>query len=166
MKTRISLLIAIFSFFAISASSYAQKPNFSGKFNFNESKSNVGDGPMRAAYQITVTQDAATLSAERKSKGRDGEDRVQTSKYTLDGKECENQGFRNSVSKSILTWSADQKSLIINTTTVMDMNGEKMEMKSVETWSISADGATLTINVTRDTPNGEMKQVLIYDKAK
>jgi hypothetical protein len=72
----------------------------------------------------------------------------------------------NSVSKSIVSWSADQKTLTINTTTVMDRDGEKMEMKSAEAWSLSADGSTLSLEVNRSSPNGDVKQTLVYDKAK
>jgi hypothetical protein len=162
----ISILIAMLSFLMISVNSFAQKPNFSGTFNLNESKSNIGQGPMRPAFELIVTQDDNSLAIQRKSKGRDGEDRVQNLKYTLDGKECENQGFMNSVSKSVVNWSADQKTLTINTTTVMDRNGEKIEMKSTEIWSLSTDGSTMTLDVNRSTPNGEIKQTLVYDKAK
>jgi len=162
----ISMFILMLSFLMISGKSFAQKPNFSGTFKLNESKSNTGQGPMRPAFELVVTQDVNSLAIQRKSKGRDGEDRVQNLKYTLDGKECENQGFMNSVSKSIVSWSADQKTLTINTTTVMDRDGEKMEMKSTEAWSLSADGSTLSLEVNRTSPNGDVKQTLVYDKAK
>jgi hypothetical protein len=160
------LFIAICLGLTVSMNSFAQKANFAGTFNLNESKSNLGDGPMRPAFQMTVTQDDNTLTTERKSKGRDGEDRVQTAKYTLDGKVSENAGFMNSVSKSTVTWAADQKSLTINTTTTFNRDGETMEMKSTEVWTLSTDGATLNIESTRQSQMGEMKLSLVYDKAK
>ena len=45
-----------------------------------------------------------------------------------------------------------------------ERDGEKTEMKSSESWKISADGKTLTIESTTTTPNGEMKQTRVYDK--
>ena len=164
---KISLvLLAIILGLSVSVNSFAQKANFAGTFKLNEGKSNLGDGPMRPAYEMAVTQDDNSLSTDRKSQGRDGEERVQTSKYTLDGKESENPGFMNSVSKSTANWSADQKSLTINTTTSFNRDGETMEMKSTEIWTISADGSTLNIDSTRQSPMGEMKLTLVYDKAK
>lgn len=160
------MLIAICLGLTVSMNSFGQKANFAGTFNLNESKSNLGDGPMRPAFQMIVAQDDNTLTTERKSKGRDDEDRVQTSKYTLDGKESENAGFMNSVSKSTVAWSADQKSLTINTTTVFNRDGESMEMKSTEIWTLSADGSTLNVESTRQSPMGESKLSLVYDKAK
>lgn len=160
------MLFTIIVGLSFSMNSIAQKSNFSGTFKLNESKSTLGDGPMRPAFQMIVNQDDSTLTTERKSIGRNGEERVQTYKYTLDGKICENKGFMNNVSKSKVTWSANQKSLTINTTIVFNRDGESMEMKSNEIWTISADGSTLNIESTRNSPMGEMKLTLVYDKTK
>jgi hypothetical protein len=159
-------LIAICLGLTVSMSSFAQKTNFSGTYNLNESMSNLGDGPMRPAFQMVVIQDDNSLTAERKSQGRDGQERVQTTKYTLDNKVSENTGFMNSVSKSTIAWSADQKTLTINTTTVFDRNGETMEMKSTEVWTLSSDGSKLNVESTRQSQMGEAKTTLVYDKAK
>lgn len=160
------ILIAVCLLLTVPLNSFGQKQNFAGTFNLNESKSILGDGPMRPAFHMVVTQDDNTLTTERKSKGRDGEDRVQTFKYTLDDKVSENSGFMNSVSKSTVTWAADQKSLTINTTTVFDRNGETMEIKSTEVWTLSADGSILNIESNRQSQMGETKLTLVYDKAK
>jgi hypothetical protein len=160
------ILIAICLGLTVSMNSFGQKANFAGTYNLNESKSNLGDGPMRAAFGMTVTQEENALTTDRKSKGRDGEDRVQTTKYALDGSVTESTGMMNSVSKSTAAWSADQKSLTIKTNTTINRDGETMEMKSTEVWTLSADGATLTIDSNRETPMGEMKVTLVYDKAK
>jgi hypothetical protein len=41
-----------------------------------------------------------------------------------------------------------------------------MEMKSTEIWTLSADGSTLNVESTRQSPMGESKLSLVYDKAK
>jgi hypothetical protein len=46
-----------------------------------------------------------------------------------------------------------------------ERDGEKMEMKMTEAWSISEDGKTLTIQSTVTSSQGEMKQTRVYDKA-
>jgi Tol biopolymer transport system component len=83
-------------------------------------------------------------------------------KYTLDGKESINTSPRGD-SKSIAKWSADGKSLSIETTRTMDMNGESRTMKSSEVWTLN-DPKTLSVNSTRDGMNGEVKSNMIYEK--
>jgi hypothetical protein len=86
-----------------------------------------------------------------------------TMKYTLDGKESVNTSQRGD-SKSVATWSADNKSLSIATSRTFEMNGEKMTMNSTEVWS-RTDAATLTVNSTRQGRDGEeVKVTLVYDK--
>lgn len=175
MKTKInfknngkSLLAIVFvSIFMItSANVFAQNPNFSGTWTFNESKSSTADmGFRRPATKITVTQDDLVLNAERLSKGRDGEDRIRKEKITLDGKECENVMFQDRVRKSVATWSADGKLLTIKSTMTMDFNGDSREFKSSEVWKISDDKKVLTIESTSDGRDGEVKSTMVYDIA-
>ena len=161
MKTLIAVVITVL--FCSVAS--AQSPvNFSGNWAFNESKSKLGDGPMRMApITLAVTQEGNNLSTERTMTGREGNEIKMNGKYTLDGKECENSGFMNMKMKSTVNWSADKKSITIASTTVFNMNGESMEMKSTEIWKLEGD-KTLKIESTNTTPNGEMNRTLVYDK--
>ncbi len=164
-KTSLALM-ALFLGLTVSMTGYAQKANFAGNFKLNEGKSTMGEGRMRPAFQLTVTQDINTLSVDRKIVGFNGEERIQSEKFSLDGKVSENTGFMNRVSKSTANWSADQETLTINTTSVFTRDGQSTEITSTEVWSISADGAVLTIELTRETPMGETKLKLVYDKAK
>jgi Tol biopolymer transport system component len=83
-------------------------------------------------------------------------------KYTLDGKESINTSPRGD-SKSVAKWSADGKSLTIETSRTMDMNGESITMKSTEVWTLT-DAKTLTVVYTRQGPNGEVKATMVYNK--
>jgi Tol biopolymer transport system component len=83
-------------------------------------------------------------------------------KYTLDGKESINTSPRGD-SKSVAKWSADGKSLTIETSRTMDMNGESRTMKSTEVWTLT-DAKTLTVASTRQGQNGEVKTTMVYDK--
>ncbi|MFN8257631.1 MAG: hypothetical protein U0W24_18185 [Bacteroidales bacterium] len=162
---RISLLALLGLSFKTTVAT-AQSPDFSGTWTYNESKSVIPEGRFRgAALKLVLTQDANNLAVERTSKGRDGAERKSNEKYTLDGKECENQGFQNNVRKSTVNWSSDQKKLNISSVMTFNREGETMQMKSTETWSLSEDLLTLTIEVISSTPNGDMKQTLIYDRA-
>jgi hypothetical protein len=43
------------------------------------------------------------------------------------------------------------------------MNGDNMEMKSTEIWTLDGD-KTLKIETSNTMPDGEMKTSLVYDK--
>jgi hypothetical protein len=133
-------------------------------FNLNESKSKLGDGPFKiAASDLAVKQVGNNLSIDRIGQGPEGQEMKTSAKYTLDGKECENSGIMDMKTKSTVIWSADKKSVTIASLTIFNMNGDNMEMKSSEIWKLEGD-KTLKIDATNDTPDGEMKTSLVYDK--
>ena len=45
----------------------------------------------------------------------------------------------------------------------MYMNGESRTMKSTEIWMLT-DAKTLTVNSTRQSPNGDVKSNMVYEK--
>ncbi len=153
--------------FMSSAVTMAQKANFAGSWKLNEVKSPTPEGGFRmGATKLTATQDDQKLTIESTYKGQDGEDMVSKAVYTLDGKSCENLFFQSMKRKSIATWSADGKVLTINSVTLIDRDGESMEMKSSEVIKLSDDGAELHMDSSISTPNGDMKSILVYEKAK
>jgi hypothetical protein len=161
------LSFAVVVAFLMPAMTNAQtgKPNFAGTWAFNESKSDMGQsqgGGPRMGGNFTVKQEANLLTVERTRTGQDGTTTTTTEKYTLDGKESVNTNQRGE-SKSIVTWSADGKSLTIATTRTINMNGETREMKSTAVWSLT-DANTLSVNTTSTTPNGERVTKMVYDK--
>ena len=166
MKTKIKFIaLCIMGVFLLSSANVlAQKANFTGTWTLNEGKSNLGDSPFRGSLKITATQDVNALNLVRMSKGRDDEDRTTNEKYALDGSESQNTIFQNFVRKSKSAWSADGKTLTINSVMNFERDGEKSEFKSSEAWSLSGDGKSLTIESNMNTPNGDIKQTKIYDK--
>jgi hypothetical protein len=141
------------------------KTNFAGNWVLNAEKSTQpqgGGGGRMGGGNFIATQDANLLAVERTRTGQDGQVTTITSKYTLDGKESINTSPRGD-SKSVATWSADGKTLNIATSRTIDMNGETRVMKSTEAWTLS-DAKTLTIVLTRQGPDGEVKSTMIYDK--
>ena len=144
------------------------KTDFSGNWNLNAEKSiqpqgDQGGGGMRmGGGNFVAKQEANLLTIERTRTGQDGQSTTTTMKYTLDGKESINTSPRGD-SKSVAKWSSDGKSLTIETSRTMDMNGESVTMKSTETWTLT-DAKTLTVASTRQGPNGEVKTTMVYDK--
>jgi hypothetical protein len=162
-KSRSNILATIaFSllFLSFATCLSAQRTNFSGTWAFNEAKSTPSEGGFRmGASLMVVTQDANNLSNESTRKNQDGEDVKSTLKFTLDGKECVNPAFGNSTRKSVLTWSADGKTLNFAHT----MNFQDNEMKSTESWKLN-DDKTLSITTVMNFQGEERKTTNIYDK--
>jgi hypothetical protein len=149
----------------VSALAQNDKPDFTGAWAFNESKSTAVEGGFRmAAVLMTITQDATTLTVERTSKGPNGDEFKSTSKFTLDGKECSNTFFGNNTRKSIVTWSTDGKVLNFAHTMNFERDGQSNEFKSTEAWTLNAADKTLSIATAFNGPQGEVKFTNVYDK--
>jgi dipeptidyl aminopeptidase/acylaminoacyl peptidase len=145
------------------------KTNFAGDWTMNAEKSTQpqagqgGGGGMRmGGGNFVATQEANLLTVVRTRTGQDGQPSTTTMKYTLDGKESINTSPRGD-SKSVAKWSDDGKTLTIETSRTMDMNGESRTMKSTEVWALT-DAKTLTVTSTRQGPNGDVKSNMVYDK--
>jgi hypothetical protein len=158
------ILVGLFILFFVQVSAQNGTLNFSGNWTLNESKSKFGDSQFRMAASIlTVKQEGNNISIDRTLNSPDGQEMKMTGKYTLDGKECENAGFMESKTKSTVKWSADNKSITIASSTLFNMNGDNMEMKATETWTLDGD-RILKIETSNTMPDGEIKTSLVYDK--
>ena len=161
LKFLATMLVVIL--FLANSSTFAQagKTNFSGTWAFNESKSTPSEGGFRmGASLMVITQDGNNLSNESTRKNQNGEDVKSTYKFTLDGKESVNTVFGNNTRKSIVTWSADGKSL--NFAHTMNFNGD--DFKSTETWKINDTDKTLSVETSMNFQGEERKATNIYDK--
>lgn len=158
----LSLALVLSLFVPAIAMAQTAKVNFSGNWVLNEEKSNLGDNQRMGGGNFIASQEANLLNVERTRTNRDGETVTTTMKYTLDGKESINTSTRGD-SKSVASWSADGKTLNISTARTFEMNGETINMKTVEVWTLT-NPTTITIQSTATTPNGERKMTMVYDK--
>lgn len=140
----------------------ADKTNFSGEWTLNNEKSTFGSEFRNAASKMKITQDAAKIVVERTGARRNGETYTYSETITLDGNECENTINQGRIRKSTAAWSADGKSLTITSTSSFEMNGETMQIKSVEVFSLADN--ILTVDATSTSQRGDMKNKLIYEK--
>ena len=164
MKRNFSDLIKLFSLtvtLAIIAPVLIQaqsgKVNFAGNWALNAEKSTQpqsGGNQRMGGGNLTVAQETNLLTRTRT--GQDGTVRI--IKYTLDGKESLNTTSRGE-SKSTAKWSGDGKTLTI----VSRMNFDGNERTTTETWSL-IDEKTLSVAITRQDQNGEVKSTMVYDK--
>jgi hypothetical protein len=133
--------------------------DYSGTWKLNEGKSELGQfGARGAASKITIEQKAEDITVMR-SLGT-----VELKESLVNGKEVESAGFNNSKKKATLKWAADGQTFVVNGIIAIDMNGQSFELTTVENWSLSADGKTLTLQTTITTPQGEFSTKGVYDK--
>jgi len=152
------------SLLMISAQSFAAaKPDFSGKWTLNESKSNMGEGSFMSAAKLSISQTGNTLTIDRTRTGRDGEERTTSETLTMDGKENINEG-ENRTTSTTVTWSDDGTSLIIKSKREFTRQGETFEMNSTETWTLAEGGKILSIKSESSSQRGDRTATLVYDK--
>ena len=166
MKTLPKMMMTAALLISLLAWAGAGKVDFSGTWSMNAEKSATGENaPRRIAARMTVAQKGDTLSIERIIKRDTGEESSATEKLTMDGKECVST-VMDRPRTSIATWSQDGKSLTIASKSVFERDGNKIEISSTETWKLSEDGKSLTVDVATKSPRGERKGVFVYNKVK
>jgi dipeptidyl aminopeptidase/acylaminoacyl peptidase len=171
MKKIMKLMaVAVMAALIIPVTASAQgKPNFSGTWALNAEKSTQpqggqGGGGARmggGTANMTVKQDATTLTIESTRPNRDGGNTSVTTKYTLDGKESTNtSNFGDS--KSTATWAPDGKTLSVVTKRTFERDGQSTTMTTTEEWTMA--GNNLQVKRTATTPNGDRVTTSVYDK--
>ena len=151
-------------FLLISSGSFAaQKPEFTGTWKFNETESTMGEGRFFAAGQIAVKQEGNTITIERTLRGRDGQSRTMTETITLDGNENVVEREYGKTTHTA-TWSDDRKSLIIETESEFNRQGDTFTMTRKEVWSLEEGGKVLNIQSSSSSQRGTRSATLIYDR--
>lgn len=153
MKNMVYLLALLF----ISSAAYGKKADFTGKWKINREKSELNDQFSMAPDALVMKQDKKTLSIERHSSFQ-GESFTFTDNFTLDGEECENEGWMDTVKKSTAVWSDDKKSLTITSKIPMQDGGE-MTITEV----LSMDGDNLVVETTASSSFGDMTEKFVFD---
>jgi hypothetical protein len=158
--------MAVVCLFAIGA--FAQKtPDFSGKWNLDISKSDLGQqASMIKSQTVTITQAGTSFKVSTQTErnappdggagmggGRMGGGGGDQS-FTLDGKEVSTERQGQNGPTTIKTTASQTGNKIVISSLFPGPNGE---IKSTTTYELSADGKTLT--VTRESPRGSNKSV-------
>lgn len=164
---RISLVAGLFCMMVWAAS--AADVNFAGTFALDKEKSTLptrggGGGGGGGDQTWTVTQDAKTISVEKKITTQQG-DRTMKSAFNLDGSETSADVTRGQMTGKSVTkakWADDKKTL--ETTSVFTGKRGETDVTNTTTekWSLSDDGKVLTVTSTRTggQQNAESKYVL------
>jgi hypothetical protein len=139
------------------AASLAAKPNFSGTWTLNVSKSDFGMLPGPTSQTAVIDHNEPAIKISVKADTQQGPQEYVLS-FTTDGKEATNQQGPLEL-KSKLSWDGD--SLVVNSTT--SLQGNDIAIKQV--WTLSADGSTLTQNAHLTAAAlGETDQKLVFEK--
>jgi hypothetical protein len=155
-KTMFLLLVPAVILFSFTTG--ADRPDFSGDWKLDESKSELGEFGGRVARSLKA------ITIERTTPGFNGGDPVTTTvTLTYDGKVTESEGFGGSKRKSTASWSGDGSTLTVNSTIIFDRDGQTNEFKSTETWTLTKDGL-LSVVAHSNSPRGESTTKAIYKK--
>ena len=163
-----AMVILAFLIMPLASNGQAGKANFSGTWALNTEKSTFGQGQGQPPQgqgrggpgggNFVAKQEANLLTVER-TMG----DRTVISKYTLDGKESVNSTGRGE-SKSVATWSTDGKALTIVTTRSFERDGQTVQMKSTEVWTLTGPTTLSIVNTSTSREGQERKRTMVYDK--
>jgi len=163
--------------FALAVSA-AAPTSFAGTWSLDKAKSTGLDQRMQGAdsVQWVITQDDKQISIESKVTGGQqgggpgggggggrGGGMGGPRTYTLDGKEVTTEG-NNGTSTTKATWSGDGKSLELQSVRAGNFNGNDFKATTVDKMSLSADGKTLTVHRTGESPRGPIDMTLVFTK--
>ena len=148
----IALALVMFSSLTI-----AQKVDYSGEWKLNEDKSELGYEFSLAPASITVKHTKKTLDMKIVNVW-DGQEIVNDQHYTLNGKETENIGFAESVTKSTAVVVKETKAIKIVT------NGSAEGMDFTITQVISLKDGNLVVEAEAVSDMGDLIETYVYDK--
>ena len=164
MKSVALLTIMVLLIGACVVNAQEGKVDFTGEWVLNTDKSDMGGGGRgrgRGATKMIVKQEGNKLEVESFRQNRDGEEVSTVYNYTLDGKECENEA-RGGSNISVVEWSKDGKTLVIESERTISRGDEEFTMNSTEEWSL--DKETLTIKRMMSSARGDRESTAVYDK--
>lgn len=139
--------------------------DFSGKWLFNEEKSDVGSsGTGMVSYRMNVSQDEDIMFLKKYNIVEWDDDRISNEELKLDGQEMKSV-FWNSPRISKVSWPEESGIMMINSSITLKRGEQSTVMKSSEKWSLSGDGTQLRIQQKATGFGGnEMLTSLVYEK--
>jgi len=133
-----------------------QKPDFSGTWKLNVTKSDFGPLPAPESRTDVITHKEPSLSNSVTAQTAQGKQEYTVS-YTTDGKEVLNKMGPREI-KSTMKWDGSN----LKVSSKFLYNDSPVTGES--TWSLSPDGKTLTINGHFSSSMGEADQTFVFEK--
>ena len=147
-----------------------EKVNFSGTWVLDKSQSDVSqlmglsDDPEKArnaSMTMVVEQQGSNLRVNRILKTQ-GEERKEIHTYKIGGGETTNIGSRGETVVGRAFWEGDK--LVIVSTRTWRVLLKDVSAESRGVWSLSPDGKNLTIAAQVNSPRGEQRGKVVFDK--
>lgn len=142
----------------LSSVAIGQKVNYSGEWKLNESKSELGYDFSMAPASMTIAHTKKALDLKTVNVW-DGTEIESESHITLDGKETENIGFGESVTKSTAKVDKETNAIIITTTGSAEGVGDWTSTQNM----FMKDG-NLVIQFEAASDMGEIAETYVFDK--
>jgi len=133
-------------------------PNLSGTWVLNISKSNFGQIPPPASQTDTIDDSEPSVKITEDQKGGMMGDINITTAISTDGKETTSKGMGDADVKSTARWEGS--TLVIDSKT----NFQGGDVKIKDSYSLSADGKTLTEVTHVESGMGNFDSTSVYDK--
>ena len=143
-------------FSLLSIGLYAQ-PSFSGSWKLNQNESELNTQFSMSPEKVVITQEKNIIHIIRHVNIQ-GQSVAVDEKFTLDGKECKNDGFQGSSKLSTVNWSDDKNSLIVVTT--IEGNFGTIDTKQI--YSMMDD--KLKVVSSFSSNQGDSKETWILEK--
>ena len=115
-------------------------------------------GGLRTAETVVISQTASSITFEQQGAG--GQSR--TLEYALDGSETTIDQARGTLTVAS-RW--DGATLVTSGNQEIETQRGNFSLGLTERRTLSADGQTLTAEITRTTPGGDRTSTLVYKKA-
>lgn len=168
MKRTIVHGLAAFLVLALSLAAVAAKANFSGTWTLDKARSE-GLPPELKAQTLTVVQADDKLSIDASTTRESGEVK-QSETYVLDGKQADYKpqpvmGYEGT-GKRTARWGADGNSVEVKEVATYDTPMGAVDVNITRKWTLSADGKTLTIEMTVESPQGTRQMKRVFTKSK
>lgn len=152
MFRRSILTISTLALFANLVSAQ-DKPNFSGTWKMDASKSDFGPMPSPSKMERTIDHKDPMLTFKSVQTTDNGEQTSET-KYMTDGTDSVNKQ-RGADVKSVAKWDANK--LVVKT----KREAQGMEISITETWTLAEGGKVLNIVNNINTPQGDFEIKLV-----
>ena len=167
VKMSCGLMLAALTVVLVSAQ---DNVNFSGTWVVDKSQSDVAqlmglsDDPEKArdaSMTMVIEQQGSNLRVTRVMKTQ-GEERKEIHTYKIGRGETTNTGFRGETIIGRAFWEGNQ--LVIVSTRTWKVFLKEVSIESRGVWSLSPDGKSLTIAAQVNSPRGEQRGKVVFDK--
>jgi len=164
METKNFKLIFTLLFAITTFSLQAEEPGFTGEWNLNKGKT-VLQGNQIFLSKLTIIVKGDSLLTNRTYENADGQEYPFVENLSLDGKESKIVIY-DMPRTTKATRSDSDGTLILNSNTTFNRDGQDVVVNSKETWKLEPGAKLLTISFTTKMADREFPGTLYLDRVK